>query len=614
MIYLFLGQGAWCMVQSVNNQQDLFAMLFAPCPMLHALSASPKSGHNKRGTNLLNHTILKYALLAAIIGIITCAKQLPPPGGPVDKTPPEVVKILPEPGAINVSTNTRIEVLFSEGMSRKTVEDAIFISPLPSENIFYKWKGKRFIIEFGDTLKENRTYVLTIGAKSSDLRNNKMKDSYSMAFSTGEKIDEGQVAGAVYGQSGIEGTLVCAYLIPDSSDVDPAKLLADYYTQCNQLGDFQLMYVAPGNYRLFAIRDRDGNRKYTRGIDALGITTKDIGLTPDAKFIENINFQITVEDTIPPSVKAVYAINQANLVVRFSEEIADFDEKTPDAYFKISAEQHPEGHLKIMECFKNSNDPSSLFMMTENQAAIDYKFIAQNILDKAGNTIDTASNTIIFPGNASPDTTKPTIISKSIKDSTSGVLLDHEIRFTFSEAMNQTSFEKHFRAAESDTLAVSGAFSWKNPADVVFQPDRSLKSLTWYTIHVEIDSIIDRSGNSIADSIKTIHFRTLNEDTLSAISGTIVDENEKGQGKLFVTAKSEKNFYHTIIHEPGQYRFEKILPGIYTINGFRDADSNGVYSYGRAIPFDPAERFFFFSDSIKVRSRWPNEGNDIVFK
>lgn len=556
-----------------------------------------------------------FFVLALLIAItLTCAKQMPPPGGPVDKTPPEVIKTSPEPGAVNVPTDARIEVLFSEGMSRKTVEDAIFISPLPSERIFFKWKGKRFRISFGDTLKENRTYVLTIGAKSSDLRNNKMKDSFSMAFSTGDHIDDGQIAGTVHGQSGVEGTLVCAYVIQDSSDIDPSKSLADYYTQCNQQGDFRLMYVAPGDYRMFAIRDRDGNRKYTRGIDALGVTTKDIDLTLENKVLENINFEITVEDTIAPSVKAVYAINQSNLVIRFSEEIADFDATNSDFYFHIFADKEPRAKLKILECFKNSVDPSSLLMMTENQSAMDYRFIAQNINDKAGNPIDTLLNKIGFPGNVSPDTTRPTIISPLMKDSTSGVPLDHQIRFTFSEPMNPLLFENHFELRQNDTLRVPGAFHWTNPATITFQPASSLKSLTWHTIHIEIDSIVDRSGNSIADSIKTIRFRTLNEDTLSAISGTIVDENEQGRGRLFLTAKSEKNSYHTMLNAPGGYRFDNILPGIYTIHGFRDADSNGVYSYGRAIPFQPAERFFYFSDSIKVRSRWPNEGNDIVFK
>jgi len=72
--------------------------------------------------------------------------------------------------------------------------------------------------------------------------------------------------------------------------------------------------------------------------------------------------------------------------------------------------------------------------------------------------------------------------------------------------------------------------------------------------------------------------------------------------------------YNISIDEPGNYQFDHILPGIYVIKGFRDADSNGVYSYGQAIPFCPAERFFVYPDSIKVRSRWPNEGNTIILK
>ena len=64
-----------------------------------------------------------------------------------------------------------------------------------------------------------------------------------MAFSTGDHIDEGQISGNVYGQSGVEGTLVCAYVLQDGVDVDPKKVLADYYTQCNQEGSYQLLYV-----------------------------------------------------------------------------------------------------------------------------------------------------------------------------------------------------------------------------------------------------------------------------------------------------------------------------------------------------------------------------------
>lgn len=539
---------------------------------------------------------------------------MPPPGGPVDTLPPEVVKIVPNPGAINVSTHTKIEITFSEGMNRKTVQDAIFISPWPSEEIQFHWKSKKLKIEFGDTLKENRTYVLTIGAKSSDLRNNQMKQSFSMAFSTGDHIDEGQISGTVHSGSGVEGTLVCAYLLADSTDVDPTLVLADYYTQCSQPGNYQLMYVAPGKYRLFAIRDRDGNRKYTRGIDALGVTTNDVNLTETEKVIQDINFQLTVEDTIPPALKSVYAINWSNLLIRFSEEIANFNEGNPQKYFKIFAEKETSKELQIIECFKNQADQSNIFITTQNQTAVDYEFLVQNIMDKSGNPVDTSSNMIVFMGSTDPDTIRPVIVFKTIQDSSKGIVLNPAIRLVFSEAMDQQSVENNLSVKTTDSLYVAGRWSWKNPAEVSFQLDSLLKGLTWYVIQAGIDSIKDRSGNILKDSVKTIHFRTLNRDTLSAIVGEVFDEHGAAKGKIYLTARSEQNSYPLILDKPGAYHFENILPGIYTINGFRDADSNGIYSYGRTIPFIPAERFIFYPDSIKVRSRWPNEGNDIIFK
>ncbi len=499
-------------------------------------------------------------------------------------------------------------------MSRKTVEDAIFISPWPSEEISYHWKRKKLKIEFGDTLKKNRSYVLTIGTKTSDLRNNQMKESFSMAFSTGEHIDEGQISGTVYGQTGVEGTLVCAYLHEDSADVDPRVRLADYYTQCSQTGKYQLMYVAPGNYRLFAIRDRDGNRKYTRGIDALGVTISDVALSQDEKFIQDVNFQLMVEDTIRPIIKAVYLINHSNISIRFNEAILDFDETRPQDFFKIVSETDTTKKLKVLSCYKNSFDPAIIFLSMEPQTAIKYKLFAQNLYDLSHNPLDSLNYSIVFEGTTASDTVKPTITFRSIPDSSIGISLNPEIRFGFSEAIDRNSFERAFVLMERDSIIVGGKFNWRNPAEMLFFVDSSLKSLTKYGMHILIDSVFDLAGNRLADSVATIHFKTLNIDTLSSIAGEIIDEREDTRGKIFLTAKSEKNSYPVILDKPGAYRFEGILPGIYTINGFRDADSNGVYSFGKAIPFIPAERFFFDSDSIKVRSRWPNEGNNITFK
>jgi hypothetical protein len=539
---------------------------------------------------------------------------MPPRGGPEDKASPSIEKITPNPGATKIPTNTNIEIHFSERMIKNTVNESIFISPWPAEEMFYKWKGKKLKIEFSDVLKKDRTYVLTIGSKSSDLRNNKMKDSFSMAFSTGEKIDEGHIGGTVFSQTNVEGTLVCAYILNDEFDPDPSYVLADYYTQCNQHGSYDLMYIAPGKYRLFAINDRDQNRKYTRGIDAIGITNFDVMISPENKTIDRINFQTSIEDTVLLFVKSAYSIDRSKIAVRFSEAVKKIDFKTPDNYFKITQENDSTKKLAILSGYLDSRDPATFFFNTENQQAVSYNFEVKNLFDKAGNGLDTSFISVLFESSAASDTTNPVITFKSIDDSTTGIKLDSTLQIIFSEPIQQDQFERNFDIMENDTSSVAGGLYWTNPATVKFIPDSSLKYFTGYLVKIPIDSILDIAGNFLDDSVNTIHFRTLSQDTLTAISGKISDQNINGKGRIFLSAKSPNNSYATSIDKPGEYLFDNIFPGIYTINAFRDADSNGVYSFGKTVPFVPAERFIFYADSIKVRSRWPTEGNDIILE
>ncbi len=539
---------------------------------------------------------------------------MPPRGGPEDKTPPAIESITPNAGATNVPIDTKIEIVFSERMIKNTVSDAIFISPWPAEEIYYKWKGKKLKIEFSDTLKMDRTYVLTIGAKSSDLRNNKMKDSFSLAFSTGEKIDEGHIGGTVYSQSNVEGTLVCAYSLNDSLDPDPSQVLADYYTQTNEQGGFNLMYIAPGKYRLFAINDRDQNRKYTKGVDAIGITNFDVLLTQQEKHISKVNFQMSIEDTVLLYLRSAYSVDQAKIAVRFSKAMKKFDLNTPDKYFRIATEDDSSKVLNILSCYLDSNDPSTIHLITENQQDVTYNLETQNLFDLAGNGLDTAYYSVPFDGSALPDTMKPVITYKSLEDSTTGIKIDSLFQIVFSEPIQQKPFERNFSFQEKDSTQVKGKLQWDNPATVKFVPDTSLKYSTEYIIKIPIDSIIDFYGNFLNDSLQSIFFKTLSKDTLTAIGGKFIDKNYSAKGEIFLTAKSPANFYTISIDEPGDYLFDNIFPGIYTISAFRDADSNGTYSFGKAVPFVAAERFIFCPDSIKVRSRWPNEGNDIILE
>ncbi|NOZ60282.1 MAG: Ig-like domain-containing protein [Calditrichaeota bacterium] len=539
---------------------------------------------------------------------------MPPRGGPEDKTPPSIVSTFPENGALNVPTDAAIKIAFSERVTKRSFEDAFFISPLPSEEIQFHWRGKKVKITFGDTLKSPRTYVVTIGAKSSDLRNNRMEQSYSIAFSTGPKIDEGQVSGHVFGKSNVGGTLICAYQIGEKSAPDPSELLADYYTQCNEKGEYQLKYMAPGKYRFFAIGDKDGDRKYTRGFDAIGVSNGDVTLSEMKLLLTDIDFQITVEDTLLPFLKSAYAVDKNRVDVRFNENIQPLAKNLPEKFFKISAENDAQTHLQIKSFYQDSRDGSIFHLITDEQKEMPYELFAQNIFDLSANPIDTAYNSVVFDGSAAPDTIPPALVFQSIPDSSQSIYPDSSIFFVFSEPVRPESVESHFHFFDPKQKEMSGKFLWKTPAHVQFIPEPNLLFSSSYLMKAAVDSIFDLNGNSLKDSVFSIFFQTMPKDTLTAIGGTFSDAQANATGEIHLFANNGDHRYHLTIPEPGPYEFKNILPGIYTIYAFRDEDGNGKFSFGKPFPFAPAERFVFYPDSVKVRSRWPNEGNDIILK
>ena len=85
--------------------------------------------------------------------------------------------------------------------------------------------------------------------------------------------------------------------------------------------------------------------------------------------------------------------------------------------------------------------------------------------------------------------------------------------------------------------------------------------------------------------------------------------------QIVVEAKQveDQNLSYTqVLEDYGTYSLQSILPGRYLVSCFIDTDGDGVYDYGNPFPFQPSEPFAVLEDTVKVRSRWPNEGNDIV--
>ncbi len=215
--------------------------------VLHSLTRSP--GH-WRGR--FPHMVIA---LLVFMGL-SCAKQGYPPGGSIDETPPFMVSSTPALMAINVPVKDPIVIEFSEPMNEKSVEDNLFIVPIPSSwpEFIWKSKGKVLNLNLTEPFRDNTTYVISIGSKACDVRNNPLKDSIMLSFSTGNNIENGKIKGRVipynfFSQTveKISGVDVVAYRMDGSTQApDPRNDVPDYLTQSGVNGIYEIIGLSRG--------------------------------------------------------------------------------------------------------------------------------------------------------------------------------------------------------------------------------------------------------------------------------------------------------------------------------------------------------------------------------
>jgi uncharacterized protein (DUF2141 family) len=565
-----------------------------------------------------------------------CAREGFPPGGPEDRTPPQIVGVSPEQNATRVPLSTRLELTFSEKIDRASFEQAFFISPTTGEKkLRFRWHGPRVEVVFPDSLRPQRTYVVTLGTDVRDLRNNRMERAFSLAFSTGDSIDTGEIRGRIFHDKPA-GILILAYLLELNRNPNPARDFADYLTQVGAKGDFVLSYLSDGRYRVFALEDRNSDRLYNRGEESIGVPSQDVVLDSTHRQHSDLNFRVAPEDTLRPGLAAITAPDRAHLILRFDEQVVPVDSIWERHVHVFSS---AGDSLRILAIAPHPLDPLQVHAITDPQQAVTYKAFLGEFLDAAGNPLDSLYRQTEFAGNTQPDTSRPRLLKITPADSSRGVHVAAPVEMIFSEMMTNALASLNNKlqreiggsrwpltAQQASGRAVAGKGVWLNPFQFRFQPDTLWRSQAQYVVKTLADSTFDWSGNAVFDTTRQITFWIMNADTLSAISGRLTDSKPEATGSIHLAARQlgtasgsrlgspsrSGEGYRVILLEPGRYRFEQILPGSYQLSAFRDANRNGRYDLGSTLPYVPAERYMTWPDTIKVRSRWPNEGNDFV--
>ena len=203
-------------------------------------------------------------VLASLMFPSGCANTTTPPtGGPKDTIPPEITKIYPLPGTVNVPVHkTKVRFTFNEYVKIKDA-NGIFLSPPLEKKPKAVIKGKSVEVSFESDLDTNTTYTLDLTGAIADNNEGNLFQGYTLVFSTGSQIDSMCLTGMVQDCNTLmplKGATVLLYKDQSDSAVFLQRPVAAAKT--DDWGYFSLRNIQDTVYRIYAIKDANNNNKY----------------------------------------------------------------------------------------------------------------------------------------------------------------------------------------------------------------------------------------------------------------------------------------------------------------------------------------------------------------
>jgi hypothetical protein len=275
-----------------------------------------------RGSKMVSQPRSLSCAFAALLPIcpaalLACARMEPPPGGPPDATPPQLIATRPDSFAVLRPFRGVAEFQFDEviseggtpnrGEGTGGLEKLVILSPstrVPEVS----WKRNRITVRPQEGWRPNRVYRVELLPGVTDLRNNQSKSGAVLTFSTGAPKPTSTLEGQIvdWGTARpASDALVIAKLLPDSL---PYRGVAD------SSGRFSLGPLPTGDYIVIGVLDQNRDqRQDTREAYATVRVPKG---TSDAG-----ELWAFVHDTMPPRIQTVTVDDSVSATVTFSQKL-----------------------------------------------------------------------------------------------------------------------------------------------------------------------------------------------------------------------------------------------------------------------------------------------------
>ena len=531
------------------------------------------------------------ALLALVALLESCAAVAPPLGGPRDRIPPRRISSSPDSAARNVK-QLFVRLNFSEPIVTKDLSKNLLITPqLPDDNP-YKLREDRSAITllFDKPLDPNTTYSFNFREGIVDITEGLPAKNAFLTFSTGPELDSGKVNGTltdVLTARAVEGASIGLYRVADTLGVRRGR---PYYTVLtDKEGKFNLNFLRAGDYKLYAVADKNNNGRYD---DGEKIAYLPIPVTIASGTGAAVPLVLTQPDQRPPLLTA-RTPSPTQLRLSYNEGLRSARlaplPTSPNAAAVAEATQLVERGRTVV-VYKTPTVGDGRYLLTAT--------------DSTGNIgSDTLQLKFPVPPAAARKVANPPLYA--VEGTPRTVFPEGQVKFQFAVPVRVAS-GKPFGTLVEDSVRRRPL---RLPADGTLSPDRTqlavrfnAKAKNRLDIVLDSTAVTAITGQSLR--LKPLRLGLSEQDVSTSLSGTLTTKEKSFELQLL----DDKFQIIASLNSPkGTYMFTDMPPGTYRLRVLIDADGDGRWRGGDPKLLLAPEPVFLYAKTLKISA-----GFDVV--
>jgi len=559
-----------------------------------------------------------------VLFILSCAKINSPSGGPKDLDPPVILKSQPENSTVMFSGKSFV-VTFDEFVVLDKITEKFMVSPPLKTKPEIRLKGKNLVVSWEETLADSTTYTFYFQDAIRDNNESNAIPNFQYVFSTGPILDSLSLSGNVFNAFDLEvvpDVLVMMY--SNLSDTAPRTLLPAYISKPDVSGGFMINNIKPGRFRLYALRDINGNKMYDLEDEVFAFCDSIINITSEANY-----------NIIPDTVK----YKPANAPEKTKNDIFTFGVHRLYAFTREAKKQY--------------------LMFTERKSSGSLGFGLAIPSDTGQVSIDLtgiAPDAWYMENNARRDTFMLWITSKEVYERE---VIDAVLTYPFTDStgtltQKTDSVVFRFRKPEAPragtrkipALSLATNFSGKikpgaipsfTGAAPLSEPDTSKITLTQIvdTIKTRLNAVLVKDTTNSRRILMKTPLKAGGSYTLECKGGAFTDiygnatdsivyritvgvAEDYGSVKAKLTGyegdviiqllgEREKVLQEAISKSPGEVKFGLIDKGRYRMRAIYDIDSSRIWTTGDFSLMRNPEPVTYYPGELEVKINWDLE-------